>query len=102
MKSQYAGKCKGFKNSDGNTIIHSWEIGTDIFYQKEPKCICSDKECFDAQLTANGPSTPGGNVKTPAATIECRIASLKAFIDSVKGLDPQCWPACAGVWNATK
>lgn len=42
--------------------------------------------------------------KTSTVTLECKIANLKAFIDLCKasGLTPEEWPACAGVWNATK
>jgi len=48
------------------------------------------------------PVTPGN--KAQAITLECRIANLKAFIELVQAskIAPECWPACAGVWNATK
>ena len=41
IKGKYAGQCK-ICGSD-------WNVGDDIFYQKEPKAICADKECFEEQ-----------------------------------------------------
>ena len=41
IKGKYAGTCK-ICGSD-------WQVGEDIFYQKEPKAICADKECFEQQ-----------------------------------------------------
>ena len=41
IKGKYAGQCK-ICGSD-------WKVGEDIFYQKDPKAICSDKECFEEQ-----------------------------------------------------
>ena len=41
IKGKYAGTCK-ICGSD-------WQVGVDIFYQKEPKAICADKECFEQQ-----------------------------------------------------
>jgi hypothetical protein len=42
MQSKYSGTCKVDKN-------HTWDAGDEIFYQAEPKCICSNKACFEAQ-----------------------------------------------------
>ena len=64
IKGKYSGICK-MCGSD-------WQVGDDIFYQKEPKAICSDKECFESQ---GGTFTPfksqgsfGGYGKTPIIT----------------------------------
>jgi len=50
-------------------------------------------------------SKPTESSKTSqGVTLECRIANLKAFIDLMiaSGIDKECWPACAGVYNATR
>lgn len=37
-----------------------------------------------------------------AASIETKIANLKAFIECVQNVPGDAWAACAGVWNGTK
>ena len=46
LKSQYSGSCKACGSS--------WNQGDDVHYKKDPKCICSNKTCFDQQVTAGG------------------------------------------------
>ena len=41
ITGKYAGNCK-ICGSD-------WKVGEQIFYQKDPKAICIDKECFEEQ-----------------------------------------------------
>ena len=41
MKTQYPGTCK--------LCGAIWKVGDDIFYQKDPKAICSDEECYIQQ-----------------------------------------------------
>ncbi len=41
ISAKYDGQCK--------ICGDSWQVGEDIFYQKEPKAICGDKECFEEQ-----------------------------------------------------
>ncbi len=41
MKTQYPGTCK--------LCGAIWKVGDDIFYQKDPKAICSDEECYTQQ-----------------------------------------------------
>ncbi len=48
MKSKWSGKCPGMRTDQGS-IIHDWPEGAEIFYQKEPKCICINEECFKKQ-----------------------------------------------------
>jgi len=48
MKSKWSGKCPGMRTADG-LIIHEWAEGAEIYYQKEPKCICIKEECFKKQ-----------------------------------------------------
>tara|TARA_R100000406_G_C3109388_1_gene123928 strand:- start:971 stop:1372 length:402 start_codon:yes stop_codon:yes gene_type:complete len=75
IKGKYSGICK-ICGSD-------WKVGDEIFYQKEPKAICADKECFEEQggkftpyknQTTLAPSTGYG--KTPIITKlpECEIS----------------------------
>jgi len=41
IKAKFVGNCK--------ICGADWAIGESIFYQKLPKAICSEKECFDEQ-----------------------------------------------------
>ena len=41
ITAKYSGMCK-ICGSD-------WNVGQIIFYQKQPKAICSDSECFNEQ-----------------------------------------------------
>ena len=41
MKTQYPGSCK--------ICGALWKVGDEIFYQKEPKVICSDEACYKEQ-----------------------------------------------------
>ena len=38
IKAKFAGNCK--------LCGEMWAVGDDIYYQKAPKAICKDKECF--------------------------------------------------------
>jgi len=51
LSSQWAGKCKGMKTAAG-TVIHEWKVGQTIWYQAEPKCVCSNEQCFEQQKAA--------------------------------------------------
>jgi hypothetical protein len=78
IKGKYAGDCK-ICGSD-------WRVGDDIFYQKEPKAICADKECFEEQggkftpYTKQNTFSGGGYGRTPIITKlpECDVS------DSIK------------------
>ena len=39
IKAKFVGSCK--------LCGENWAVGEDIYYQKIPKAICSDKECFE-------------------------------------------------------
>ena len=41
IKAKYVGGCK--------ICGESWNVGDDLFYQKNPKCICVSEECFKQQ-----------------------------------------------------
>lgn len=41
MKSQYSGTC--------SVCQIAWNVGEEIFYQKDPKAICSNEDCFKTQ-----------------------------------------------------
>jgi hypothetical protein len=66
IKGKFAGQCK-ICGSD-------WRVGDDIYYQKEPKAICADKECFEEQggkftpYKQQGTFSSGGWGKTPIIT----------------------------------
>tara|TARA_R110000787_G_scaffold214765_2_gene323918 strand:+ start:97 stop:507 length:411 start_codon:yes stop_codon:yes gene_type:complete len=77
ITGKYAGNCK-ICGSD-------WRVGEQIFYQKDPKAICVDKECFEEQGGKFTPysgqgtltnSTGGGWGKTPIITKlpDCEIS----------------------------
>ena len=75
MKSQWAGKCKGMQTADGQ-IIHSWNVDDEIFYQKEPKCICINEECFKKQQAAATATTTSSSSSTsPPTTLPPRSES---------------------------
>ena len=66
ISAKFEGKCKGLPN-DGNLIVHSWKIGDQIHYQKEPKCVCINEECFNYQKSQT-PSSPVTASQTPSRT----------------------------------
>lgn len=41
MKSQYSGTC--------SVCQLAWNVGEEIFYQKDPKAICKNEDCFKNQ-----------------------------------------------------
>ena len=53
MSSKYSGKC--------NLCEKSWNVGEQMFYQKDPKCMCIDKECFEKQGGKIFEKSFGGN-----------------------------------------
>jgi hypothetical protein len=64
ITAKYNGQCK--------ICGDEWNVGESIFYQKEPKAICGDKECFEEQ---GGNFTPfksqsnfSGGFRTPIIT----------------------------------
>jgi|TARA_Y100000590_G_scaffold467051_1_gene644495 hypothetical protein len=41
IKAKYNGQCKNCGSS--------WAVGDDLYYQKNPKALCTDHECFTEQ-----------------------------------------------------
>jgi len=73
MKSQWEGKCKGMKTADG-LMVHSWKVNDEIFYQKNPKCICINEACFKKQQEeASGAASPSPG--SPPTTLPPRSES---------------------------
>ena len=75
ITGKYAGNCK-ICGSD-------WKVGEQIFYQKDPKAICVDKECFEEQggkfTPYSGQGTLTNNTswgKTPIITKLPDVAEL--------------------------
>jgi hypothetical protein len=55
ISAKFEGKCKGFPKPDGSLTVHQWKAGDQIHYQKEPKCVCINEECFNHQKSQNQP-----------------------------------------------
>jgi hypothetical protein len=77
MKTQYGGTCK--------LCGSLWAVGDDIFYQKEPKAICSDEECYTQQ--GGKPYVPkgigGGN------TSQSKLTNVEQKMSNAGALDAQ-------------
>jgi hypothetical protein len=70
MSSKYSGKCLICKNA--------WNVGEQMFYQKEPKCMCNDKECFEKQ---------GGKLYEPFQTEKRSSPKSELKIDKISLAD---------------
>lgn len=84
INSQYEGKCKGFKNPDGTLTVHTWDVGSQIHYQKMPKCICINEACFNQQKAGAG--TPAQSPPVGSPSLKTRTESEKTE-DNVHMLD---------------
>ncbi len=79
MKSQYEGKC--------GVCGTTWKPGDEIHYQKDPKCICKDRTCWDKQVAAGGAdklknSAPHGQAATvPQRTDEAKLMDSKKMLE---------------------
>ncbi len=90
LTSQYDGKCKGFKNPDSTITIHTWVVGNEIYYQKDPKCICINEACFNQQKGAAGQTPPpAGQTQLPTPSVDARTESEKT--DDAKHMVEICW-----------
>jgi len=94
FKAKFPSKCK--------ECGQEWKMGTEVTWIREEgkdDRVCINANCPDTEMKV----TPG-KTNGQAISLECRIANLKAFIELVSShkLDPSIWPACAGVWNATR
>jgi len=78
MESKYAGKC--------NVCQNAWNAGDTIFYQKDPKVICANKECYTDQggkeyvpkQTSFDGGSFGGNKSTyaPVRSLEQKLSDM--------------------------
>jgi len=80
MKSRFDGNCK--------VCGSSWKSGTDIYYQNDPKIICSNKECYSEQggtITASPPypEYAGKLSVSRGRTTEQKIADLVVFDEQI-------------------
>jgi len=102
IQSQYEGKCKGYTNDAGELTIHSWRVGDQIFYQRDPKCICINADCFEKQQHAAGTSpakqTTDMKAKITRTTDE-RASDLGVFLSTLANANISATDtACAQVW----
>ena len=76
------------QTSDGLTI-HSWKVNDEIFYQKEPKCICVNEECFKKQQEeAKGAASP--TPVAPSTTLPQRSGTERT--EECKAMLEILWP----------
>ena len=76
LTSQYAGKCK--------VCGKEWKVGNEIWYQKDPKAICIDEQCFERQKSGTTTLTsPTVNYPepTPARTESEKTEDAKHMIE---------------------
>ena len=71
MTSKYSGNCK--------VCGSTWKEGEQMFYQKDPKCMCNKKECFEKQ---------GGKISEykPFARSGQGMAKDELSLDKIKGI----------------
>ena len=77
MQSRYSGTCKGPEK-------HTWEVGTEVFYDKDTKAICIDSNCF-SQLKVGGTKTT--QITLSARTLEQKTEDCKSMLEIL-------WPMC--------
>ena len=83
IKAMYDGGCK--------MCGSSWRVGDDISYQRNPKAICSDKECFKEQggTMAGSQSTMAGAfgssivTNLPDCTVPDDVKKLTDILDPI-------------------
>ena len=84
MQSKYSGKC--------NVCQNTWNAGDDIFYQKDPKVICANKDCYTDQggkEYTGGGSPSGGGSSSGSKSTYAPIRSLEEKISDLIILDEQ-------------
>ena len=57
LTSQYAGTCK--------VCNKTWKVGNEIWYQKDPKAICIDEQCFERQKAGTTTGVQTGVMAAP-------------------------------------
>ena len=83
MESKYDGKCSKCETS--------WKTGTIIYYNKEPKIICTNSECFSEQGGKISEfSSSGNNYKNsnfpPSRTLEQKLSDMAVLDDHISKL----------------
>jgi hypothetical protein len=75
MNTKYAGSCK--------VCGSLWKEGEEIFYQKEPKAICSDETCYTEQggkkFVPQGKTDGGNNSQTTLTGVEQKMNNAGAL-----------------------
>ena len=72
MKTQYPGSCK--------VCGSLWKVGDEIFYQKEPKAICSDEKCYQEQGGEKFvPTKQGNSPQTTLTGVETKMSNAGAL-----------------------
>lgn len=81
MKTQYPGACK--------LCGAIWKVGDDILYQKDPKAICSDEECYTQQ--GGKPFVPSKKDSTEQTQLGgmSTLSSLEKKMGDAGALDAQ-------------
>ena len=83
IKAKYDGGCK--------MCGSSWKVGDDIAYQRTPKAICADKECFkeqggalaDQQSTITGSFGSSIVTNLPDCTVPDEVKKLTDILDPI-------------------
>tara|TARA_Y100000296_G_scaffold46246_1_gene53027 strand:- start:221 stop:622 length:402 start_codon:yes stop_codon:yes gene_type:complete len=83
IKAKYNGGCK--------MCGSSWVVGDNIAYQRTPKAICSDKECFkeqggtmaDQQSTITGSFGSSIVTNLPDCTVPDEVKKLTDILDPI-------------------
>jgi len=84
LTSQYDGTCK--------VCNKTWKVGNQLWYQKDPKAICIDEQCFEAQKAAAGAPHPAQGmadaraVQNPTRTESERTEDCKHMIEILWGM----------------
>ena len=89
ISAKFKGDCKNC-GSD-------WQVGSQIYYQKDPKAICSDKECFAEQGGTIDSTRSFGNAKLDMANTWTKNQPITVKL-------PECIPSdsikqTADIWD---
>jgi len=79
MQSKFTGTCKGPDK-------HTWDVGDEVFYDKDTKAICIDSKCFQALKGSGGSKADLSNI-LPRRTPEQKTEDCKSMLEIL-------WPMC--------
>ena len=88
ITAKYAGMCK--------VCGSDWSIGNQIFFQKEPKAICTDEGCFSEQGGSISKSFQSSFTRTPQTYQKEKIKFIIPDIEIPDGVK-----ACAEMLQQT-